>query len=90
MSKLKSEFRVVFRDYPDEWEFILYTDHPMSADEVESLVLYWTEVNDRNFSVYTPVDIMDDLCENKGWEWADGDYEDIYIANWKKSGGDKA
>ena len=76
----RTEFRLVFiedkNNYGD-WRSTLKTTEPKTEDEIKSLVEYWTEVNDRNKKDYSPVDIMDDLCEDNGWDWEDTDYQEI-------------
>lgn len=82
----RTEFRIKMKGkYVGEgdYDILLHTTEPMSFEEIESGILYWAEINSHNKEDYSPVDIMDDLCDNHdGWWWEDGDREDIYIAEW--------
>ena len=85
MEEKKTVFYVTFKskdaELPD-WEMTLRTTEPKTESEVESLISYWAEVNDRNKEDYCPVDIMDDLCEDKGWTWEDRDFGEMVISEW--------
>ena len=85
MEELRTDFRIRLKDkmgYPD-YDILLHVSDPMTASEIESGIMYWAEVNSHNIDGYSPVDIMDDLCDNhEGWWWEDGDREDIYIEEW--------
>ena len=81
--ELKTEFRIKFKDGKlGNWDVKLRTNYPTTNEDVQDLIEYWAEINSRNAEVYSPVDILDDLCEDKGWTWEDGDLEDVYIVNW--------
>lgn len=77
----RTEFRLVFvedgRRNLDDWRITLKTTEPKTEDEIKSLVEYWKEVNDKSKEDYSPVDIMDDLCKDKGWSWEDTDYQEL-------------
>jgi hypothetical protein len=59
------------------YEMRLRTTEPKTEDEIRSLISYYAEINDRTGEPYSPVNILDDLCEEKGWTWEDSDYEAI-------------
>ena len=76
----RTEFRLVFKEKDKElpdWRITLKTTEPKTEEEIKSLISYWDEVNDRSMEDYSPVDIMDDLCEDKGWSWEDTDYQEL-------------
>lgn len=81
----KYKYRVVFEDDSafGDWEFDLFTTEQKSYEEIESLIMYWVEVNDNNEEGYSPCDIMDDLVNNNpGWRWKDAD-DSIIITGWE-------
>ena len=77
------KYRIRFCDNAfGDWTFSLITTEPKTQDEIESLIDYWAEVNDRNKGDYSPVDIMDDIvADHPGWRWEDGD-DELFIVNW--------
>lgn len=86
MEEKRTQFRIKMRDKFDgepDYDILLHTTEPKSDEEILSLIDYWAEVNAHNTEFYSPVDIMDDICDNyDGWWWEDGDREDIYIKEW--------
>lgn len=81
MSEYKYRIRFCDNAFGD-WVFNLVTTEPKTQDEIESLIDYWAEVNDRNADDYSPVDIMDDIVsDHDGWRWEDGD-DELLIVNW--------
>ena len=81
MSEYKYRIRFCDNAFGD-WVFNLITTEPASKENIESLIDYWAEVNDRNADDYCPVDIMDDIVSNHdGWRWEDGD-DELLIVNW--------
>jgi len=80
----RTEFRLIFtqnnRSSLDDWRITLKTTEPKTEDEIKSLIEYWKEVNDRNMEEYSPVDIMNDLCKDKGWYWEDTDYQELIFS----------
>lgn len=80
---IEYKYRIRFCDNAfGDWTFNLFTTEPKTQDELESLIDYWGEVNDRNKGDYSPVDIMDDIvADHDGWRWEDGD-EELLILNW--------
>ncbi len=72
----KKVFNIVFRDDDEDWQMMLVTTEEKTADEIESLIDYYDEVNGRNMGDYSPVDIMDDIVEaNPGWQWYDFEFD---------------
>lgn len=69
--------RIRFRDDRfGDWVFTLITTEEKTRDDIESLIYYWADVNDRNKEDYSPVDVMDDIVyDHDGWRWEDGDDE---------------
>ena len=59
---------------------ILRTTEPKTEEEIRSLI---EDYDDFFYGCtdydYSPVDIMDRICEANGWEWEDLDYELIEI-----------
>jgi hypothetical protein len=86
MANAEYRYKIIFADSPEDWEFFLFTDEPKSADDIESLIEYYSEVNSRNQESggYCPVDIMDDLlADHDGWHWESDMFDDeIHITNW--------
>lgn len=56
------------------WEMVLRTSEPKTEDEIKSLISYYAEIISRTEESYSPVAILDDLCEDKGWDWEDLEY----------------
>ena len=85
--KTKTEFRLVFRERPSntsdelfnvyERRITLRTTEPKTNDEIICLIEYWDEVNDRNMESYSSKDVLNDLCEDKGWSWEDTDDDEL-------------
>ena len=84
MEDKKNVFDLTFKDKNGDWDwnFTLYTTELKTESEIESLIDYWAEVNDRTEEYYTPVSIMDDLCEDKEWYWPDKEDKSIVITDW--------
>jgi hypothetical protein len=81
MKEYKTRIRFCDNAFGD-WVFNLFTTEPASKEDIESLIDYWAEVNDRNADDYSPVDIMDDIvADHDGWRWEDGD-DELIITNW--------
>ena len=78
-----TKFKFRFKDNEaSDWEMTLLTKEPMDASEVENIVrekcILYIETADYN---YSPVDIFDSICDEYGWDWQDGDYDEIYISH---------
>ena len=81
----RCEFKLAFKDKDgfDDWKMTLKTTEPKTEAEIISLIDYYAEVNERNNEGdYSPVCILDDLCEEKGWSWEDRDFDEIKIIEW--------
>ena len=74
----KTAFKLRFNEEGmPPYEMILRTSEPKTEDEIKSLILYYAEINARTEEPYSPVAILDDLCEEKGWDWEDLEYGEM-------------
>jgi len=75
----RNVFNLIFKDNNyEDWYITLHTTELKTEEEIMSLINYYSEINDKNYIGYSPVDIMDDLCEdNEGWYWTDMEYVEI-------------
>ena len=80
-------YRIIFPDSFRNWNFKLITDEHLYNEDIEDLIKHYINVvyEDDIYS-HNPTGIMDALCEDKGWEWEDGDIDDIVIYNWERKG----
>lgn len=68
-------FNLIFENEGyEDWYITLYitlhTAEPKTEEEIMSLIKYYGKVNEKNYTDYSPIDIMDDLCSNnEGWFW---------------------
>ena len=68
----KRIFKLIFNEEGmPPYEMVLRTSEPKTEDEIKSLILYYAEINARTEEPYSPVTILDDLCEEEGWDWED-------------------
>lgn len=82
---MKTRFNLIFKDDDlfGDWFITLITSVPKTEDEVKGVIDYWSEVVSRNEVDYSPVTIMDIVCDNNdGWSWQDWDYDTIEIEEW--------
>lgn len=80
----KTKFHLIFADGSGgDWCMILITSEPKTDDEVENLIYYYADINSHNNEVFSPVDILDDICADKNWKWEDEEYDSLVITNWK-------
>lgn len=84
--RVKTRFNLIFKDESlfGDWYITLLIPGDKTEDEVRNVIDYWAEVVSRNEESYSPVTIMDMICENNdGWEWTDWDYDAIEIKDWR-------
>lgn len=83
------EFNITFKD-PGfvDWDFILHTSEEKDAGEIEDIVMAYVDIvsNGSLSDCYTPVDIMDRLCndmqdDGRDWYWTD-DNDEVMIDIW--------
>ncbi len=79
MASKKYKFLIIFKDKENsyDWKFLLKTTVAKTDDEIQCLISYFSEISDRNIEGYSPCDIMNALCEDKGWSWEDGNISEI-------------
>lgn len=76
-------FDLVFKDKRfQDWHITLYTTELKTRSEIENLIYYYAEANSNVLDNYSPCDIMDDLCLDKGWYWGDTEDKTIIITDW--------
>lgn len=83
---MKTRFNIIFKDDDafDDWYITLIIPFPRTDEDVKNEIDYWTEVVSRNEVDYSPVTIMDAVCENNDdWFWIDWDHDAIEIKDWR-------
>lgn len=87
MNNKRTEFKLRFtQDNGFDYAMILRTTEPHTEEEIRYLIDHQIErfCETAPDEDYSPVDIMDSLTEEKGWEWEDLDYQEMEIENWKR------
>lgn len=84
----KTVFNLVFKDDPvfGDWHIKLHTSEPKTEDEVEELIMNFSDICNALLDDYSPVDVMDRLVDyinetGRDWWWEDGD-ESLVIIDW--------
>lgn len=85
---MKTEFYLIFKD-PDyrDWHIKLFTTEPKTDEEIEELIMNFSDMCNTGLDTYSPVDIMDRLVDymvstGRDWYWTDADYDAIEIDGW--------
>jgi hypothetical protein len=73
----RTEFRLRFKDRYKDWEMLLRTTEPETEENIRKEILNHCRLYKASEEDFSPVDILDDVCDEHGWEWEDGDYRDI-------------
>lgn len=93
MENKKTVFNSIFKDYNyEDWQMTLHTSEPKTNREIEEIInncidmLNALGANERED--YSPVDIMDRICEDiqdegRDWYWTDMDWDAIVIDDWQ-------
>lgn len=76
---LRTEFKLRFKDPISDWTMILRTTEPKQEEEIKKIIKSHAQNYDASKEDFSPVDIMDDICEEYGWEWEDYEYQEIEI-----------
>lgn len=91
MEDKKNVFDLTFKDKNGDWDwnFTLYTTELKTEDEIKSLInncaISFNAMEELYKEYYTPVSIMDSLCEfykDEGWYWTDKEDKSIVITDW--------
>ena len=81
----RNEFKLRFAEADgDDWLVILRTTEPQTEEDIRNLIDIHSDILYTSRDIdYTPVDIMDRICEDKGWTWEDMDWQEMEIIDWK-------
>ena len=82
----RTEFKLRFKDPTDDWTMILRTTEPYTEEGIRNLIdIYSTILYDAGYEDISPLDILDRICEGKGWSWEDMDWQEMEIEynDWK-------
>jgi len=84
MSK-RTEFKLRFKDNGPGGDFtmILRTTEPEYEEDIKMQILNHCQRYDASEEDFSPVDIMDDVCDENGWEWEDLEYGEIVFSSRK-------
>lgn len=91
MKDKKNVFDLIFKGKNGDWDwnFTLYTTELKTEDEIKSLInncaITFNVIEELYKEYYTPVSIMDSLCEffkDEGWYWTDKEDKSIVITDW--------
>lgn len=67
----------------DDWTMILRTTEPVSENDIRYLIdVYKKQISEYDDD-YSPLDILDEICDEKGWDWEDSDWNEVVIDNWQ-------
>lgn len=81
----RTEFKLRFVEADgDDWLMILRTTEPVTEEEIRNLIDIWSDIlYTARDTDYDPLDIMDHICDDKGWLWEDMDWQEMEIVDWK-------
>lgn len=80
----RTEFKLRFTEPDgDDWLMILRTTEPQTEDAIRNLIDIHSDIINTAHDDYSPVDIMDRICDDKGWMWEDMDWQEMEIVDWK-------
>ena len=82
----RTEFKLRFKDPTDDWTMILRTTEPYTEEGIRNLIdIHSTILSDAGYEDISPLDILDRICEDKGWSWEDMDWQEMEIEydDWK-------
>ncbi len=80
----RTEFKLRFKGNYVDIEVILRTTEPYTEEGIRNLIdIHSTILSDAGHEDYTPVDILDRICEDKGWSWEDRDWQEMVIDDWE-------
>ena len=78
----RTEFKLRFVDNLtcEDWTMILRTSEPHTEEEILALIdVYAARAKADDPDCFCPVDILDYLCDEQGWNWEDMDYREVVI-----------
>lgn len=79
----RTEFKLRFKAKYGDYEVILRTTEPYTESGIRNLIdIHAMILSDAGHEDYTPVDILDRICEDKGWNWEDMDWQEMVIDDW--------
>lgn len=80
----RTEFKLRFVDSTDDRTMILRTTEPYTEKGIRNLIdIHSCILTDYGHDDYSPVDILDRICDDKGWQWEDMDYQEMEIDDWR-------
>ena len=84
MEEKKTVFNLRFDAGFYDWTMTLHTTEPMTDEEIEKVISKYSEIvkMDAPYHYYCPVDILDRICDDKGWSWENLDWDEIIIKVW--------
>ena len=66
----------------EDWEMVLHTSEPVTEEEITNLIEIHSEILHDGGNDYSPVDILDRICDEKGWRWEDAGLDQVVIQEW--------
>lgn len=78
----RTEFKLRFKQFPEDYRMILRTIEPQTEEEIRNLIDIYSEILYDGGNNYSPLDILDYICDVKGWSWEDADWQEIIIKDW--------
>ena len=80
----RTYFKLIFKDKYGDFRMALCTTEPHTEKEIKELIeAQKTRLLNDGYEDYSPIDIIDGICEEKGWDWEDADYQEMVIEDWK-------
>ena len=79
MMDKRTEFKLRFKDNGPGGDFImiLRTTESEYEDDIIKEILNHCQLYDASEEDFSPVIVIDDICDEHGWEWEDADYQEI-------------
>lgn len=79
MEDKKTVFKLRFKDNGPcgDFEITLKTTEPETEEYIRRLILNHCRLYNPSEEDFSPVDIMDDVCDENGWDWEDTDYDEM-------------
>ena len=74
----RTEFKLRFENEAGEdFAMILRTYELKTEEEIREMILNHSGLYDSRSEEFSPLDIMDDICDENGWDWEDLDYQEM-------------
>ena len=77
----RTDFKLRFKDHPIDFTMILRTTEPYSEEDIRSMIISHCQLYDASEEDFSPLDIVDDICDENGWSWEDADYQEMIFTS---------